>query len=354
MIEAAAEYSPEELVKNKTTPFLPDFCTLRAVFGTVVLAELLALILALARGAADFWTDLGLVSLLVQWVALTAVALLCLLRRPLSRLPDALAGIAAWLIVQAVALAASLTAAQRLFDTQATPDAFTPRVLAISGITVALALRYLHLHRQWRARLLSESRERLSALTARIRPHFLFNSMNTVASLTRRDPGLAERIVLDLSDLFRAALARDGTMSTLGEEIGLTRKYLDIEQQRLGDRLRVEWETGGLPLQLPVPALLLQPLAENAIYHGIEPAPQGGTVRIEGKIAPDGRIALAVRNSLPPAGLRTERSGHGMALANLRERLTACYGAPGQLLESEADNVRQVRIFIPATAPRIG
>jgi two-component system sensor histidine kinase AlgZ len=182
---------------------------------------------------------------------------------------------------------------------------------------------------QWRARVRAEAKARFEALQARIRPHFLFNSMNTIASLIRSRPAEAEHAVEDLSDLFRAALGSDAALSTLGTELDLMRRYLDIEKLRLGERLRVDMAVDDLPADLPIPALLLQPLAENAIYHGIQQLPQGGTVTVHGRREADA-VVLEIRNPQPPPSVRAAPR-NGMALANTRARIEYHFGTRGTL-----------------------
>lgn len=186
----------------------------------------------------------------------------------------------------------------------------------------ALTLRYLYVLFEWRRRVESEAQARFQALQARIRPHFLFNSMNTIASLTRSAPRVAEQVVEDLSDLFRTSLEESPRGSNLGRELELCRQYLRIERLRLGERLRVEWVLDGAPQDLPMPALILQPLVENAVYHGIEPAPGGGTIRIDARRT-DGRVRIQISNSLAGG---SAREGHRMALENVRQRLDAFFG----------------------------
>jgi two-component system sensor histidine kinase AlgZ len=161
------------------------------------------------------------------------------------------------------------------------------------------------------------------ALQARIRPHFLFNSMNTIAALTRTNPAVAEQAVQDLADLFRANLSEKRNTITLAEECEIARTYQRIEELRLGPRLRVEWKTGSLPSNALVPGLTLQPLLENAIYHGIEPQPEGGVVTVTGEMTGD-LITIVVRN--PVGDQQNEREGNRLALANIRERLELMYG----------------------------
>jgi two-component system sensor histidine kinase AlgZ len=329
--------------------FLPNFCSLRSAFVVVVSAELLAVVLAFASDAplADFWPALALRSLYVQWVAVLATVLLCALRRPLAGRSHAAAGLIAWLIIAATAAVVAL-AAVRLVPKAEAFDAgtFVVRSVAVAGIVAALLLRYLyHQHRQ-QERELAASRARFEALQARIRPHFLFNSMNTIAQLTRADPGLAEEVVQDLSDLFRATLADAERLTSLATELDLTRSYLRIEGQRLGERLRVVWDLEDLPDQARVPLLVLQPLVENAVYHGIEPAPEGGTLTIAGRYR-RGKLNLSVRNTLPPPGHASHRTGNQMAVENVRSRLAVRYGDAARLTVGRVDGEYQVRISIP-------
>ncbi len=331
--------------------FLPDFCAIRMVFAVVVSAELLAIVLTLGAFPlpGSFWSELSLRSLYIQWVALTLSALYCALRRPLGHLSHALAGIAAWLMILLVTAAVFFVAAWLGLSARPTSMAELANHLAIAGIVGAVLLRYLYEQHRERQRELAESQARLQALQARIRPHFLFNSMNTIASLTRVDAELAEQVVEDLSDLFRATLSDAGEMSTLEREFELARGYLRIEGQRLGERLRVQWDVDSVPGDARLPALLLQPLLENAVYHGIEPATDGGEITINGRCR-RGVISLAVRNSLPERPVRMVRPGNRMALQNVRERLDAAFGDGAGLVVGRVDGRYQVRMHFPREA----
>jgi two-component system, LytTR family, sensor histidine kinase AlgZ len=320
--------------------YLPDFCTSRAALAIVLIVELTAIVLALARlgadpaRAADFWADLARTSFFLLWVGLVCAALLCSSRRRLERLTVA-RGSAAVLALLTAAIAAISAAAywigrSRLaigsgaatfFPSQAWP--FVLRNVAIGFVIVAVALRYFYVTHQWRRNIEMRAAARVHALQARIRPHFLFNSMNTIASLTRSDPVLAEQAVQDLADLFRASLSDQRQTITLEEELEVARTYQRIEELRLGGRLRVRWDVERLPRDARVPGLLLQPLLENAIYHGIEPRPEGGTVSIVGELAGD-LITIVVRN--PVDERQSEREGNRLALANIRERMALLYG----------------------------
>ena len=210
-------------------------------------------------------------------------------------------------------------------------------------------LRYFYVQHHWQLRVASEARARLQALQARIRPHFLFNCMNTIASLTRSDPARAEQAIEDLADLFRATLSEERVLVPLAEELALVRRYLDIEALRLQSRLVVVWELAPPPEGALIPQLSLQPLVENAIYHGIEPAPAGGTIRIGGGIHGD-HMQIAISNPLA-AGGSTHAAGNRLAQDNVRQRLQAHFGDAGRLDISAGDGEYRVTLTLPlATA----
>lgn len=336
---------------SRQRAFLPNFCAIRMVFGVVVSAELLAIVLTLAAfpRAAHFWSELSLRSLYIQWVALSVCALYCLLRIPLSRLNHTQTGLIAWILILVVTAAVFLIARALGLPTASPTVPALFQHLAIAGIVGAVLLRYLYEQHRERQRELAESRARLQALQARIRPHFLFNSMNTIASLTRVDPELAEQVVQDLSDLFRATLGTTNTLSTLQREIELARGYLRIESQRLGERLQVTWDIDDLPADARLPALLLQPLLENAVYHGIEPATAGGEITVSGRYRDD-VVNIAIRNTLPSAGETAHRIGNQMAQQNVRERLDAAFGDDAGLVVGRVDGCYQVRLYFPVAS----
>jgi two-component system sensor histidine kinase AlgZ len=207
--------------------------------------------------------------------------------------------------------------------------------LLISAVLAGIALRYFYLDQELRLRQRAELEARIEALQARIRPHFLFNGMNSIASLIAVDPPAAEKAVEDLAALFRASLAQGATEVTLAEEVALCRSYLGIEQLRLGERLCVEWRLDGLPSELPIPSLSLQPLLENAVYHGIQALPDGGTVTVCGALEGD-EVRIAVGNPLPPAAGNGHR-GSGVALENIGHRLRALYGDDAAVVTSVAE-----------------
>jgi two-component system sensor histidine kinase AlgZ len=349
--------------------YLPDFCTSRATLAVVLIVELTAIVLTLARQstAVDLWTDLVRTSLFLLWIGLAGTGLLCVLRRALSRLTVA-AGSAAVLGLLALLVAAISVCAWAIGRTHlviesggaglfpASLGGFLMRNLWIGLVVSGLALRYFYVSHEWRRSVELRAAARVHALQARIRPHFLFNSMNTIAALTRTDPSRAESAVQDLADLFRATLSERHDTITLAEELEVARTYQRMEQLRLGRRLTVDWHTESLPGQALVPGLMIQPLLENAIYHGIEPRAEGGTVTITGEINA-GLITVVVRNPLG-AGPQ-QRDGNRLALANIRERLELMYGERALMKSGTFDGEYIVtlrfplieRQMTPSTAP---
>jgi two-component system sensor histidine kinase AlgZ len=218
---------------------------------------------------------------------------------------------------------------------------------AIAALIAAALLRYLFVLDQWQERVEAASKAQVDALQARIRPHFLFNSMNTIASLIRTRPAEAEQTVEDLADLFRAALGSGTAQGTLGEEIDLMEHYLRIEKLRLGERLRVDLDIAALPRELPLPRLLLQPLVENAIYHGVQPLADGGTIRVEGRRV-SGRVEIEIRNPLPPDAAPPR---NGVALANIRARIEYHFGKRGELSVEPGGGEYVVTVRLPDAGP---
>ena len=324
--------------------FLPDLCTARSVVTVVVVAQLTAFVLTLARpSGAEPLIDLLRLSLFLQWIALLSAGVLCLSRRWLVALPPPRA--AGWALVLLALVAAGFaeaawwTAHTTGIGTTLIPTGhaeFMLRTFGLSLIIGAFVLRYLWIRNQWRERVRAEAATRFSALQARIRPHFLFNSMNTIAALTRSDPVAAEQATEDLADLFRASLADGEVRVALADELELCRRYVRIEQLRLGERLRVDWQVDALPGDARVPGLVLQPLIENAIYHGVEPAAAGATVSVTGRVE-HGVVVVEVRNPLAPP--RTvPRKGLRIALDNVRERLQLAFPDGGALAVDERDD----------------
>jgi len=315
--------------------FIPDLCLARSVFFAVLLSELSVLIFVLASSSlpAINWGQLAGGSLFTQWVVLSSSALLCLSRTALSRLSLVAATAAALAIILLVTLITSLIAL-RLFPVTSGDAAamWVLRNVLVVAVLAGMVLRYFYLQQQLRWREQSEMQARLDALRSRMRPHFLFNTMNSIASLIASRPEDAERVVEDLSELFRVSLQDHSADTTLRDELYLCDLYLRIEQVRLGQRLQVAREVEDSVLNAFMPSLILQPLVENAVYHGISRIPEGGTVTITISGSND-CLRATVRNPQPDSQPVT--SGHQMALANIRQRLAGLYGDDGQLTITE-------------------
>jgi two-component system sensor histidine kinase AlgZ len=320
------------------------------VFAVVVIAELFAFVLSLAGNAHDPWSELGLASLFIQWIALSSAAVMCLARPLLSKLGDMAAALTSYLLLLLTTAVVSELAYrfamqdQNLYGIQ--HAGFLFRNLAISAILSALVLRYLYVRHQWRQQVRAEAEARVEALQARIRPHFLFNSMNSIAALRRSDAVRAEQAVQDLSDLFRVSLRNASERVMLEEEIDLARRYLRMESLRLGDRLQVEWSIDRLPRKRLVPSLILQPLLENAVYHGIEMLPGGGRILISGS-AEGRRISIVIRNPRATGSAEAHRKGNRIALENIRLRLQLAFGEQAGVALREVDDEFETTLYFP-------
>lgn len=320
-------------------PWVPDFCRLPTLFAVMVAAELVVLVLALAplhREPLDLLA-FSAGSLLSQWIALTSALLLCKLRAGLSRLPIALGALLAWSIPVLVSLVGAALLLQvdvglgdLLTGSRAHPWPFMRSIGLLTGLIGAAALRYAYVTEQWRQQVHAQAKSEVDALQARIRPHFLFNSMNTIASLVRKDPRRAERAIEDLSDLFRAALGAGEGESTLEEEVALVERFLAIERLRLGDRLQVNWHRDEpLPWSLQLPRLVLQPLVENAVIHGIALLAAGGTIDISLR-AERGELRVEIGNPCPVDA--TLSTGNTHAQQSIAQRLRYRFGTAASLV----------------------
>lgn len=321
-----------------------------AVVSVLLAGEGLALILALAPGAVgDRWVYFGLASLIVQWITLLALGALFVLRRKLARLQVqqlvwVVIGIllaSTWMVggLSWFALGDVLAAAQGAWL------GFFLRLTAIATIVGLLALAAFQNY--WRARHLAvrAKQSELEALQARIRPHFLFNTLNTGVALVHQQPDKAERLLLDLADIFRAALSSPREID-LQEELALARRYLEIETMRFGERLQVDWRQ---PENLPkakVPSLSIQPLIENAVRHGIERLPDGGDIRVEVSAEP-GKVVVIVSNPLPSAA--SANNGYKIGLKASQARIEAMTDGRGTLRVDSKDGRYLATMVLPWT-----
>jgi two-component system, LytTR family, sensor histidine kinase AlgZ len=324
---------------------VPDFRNAAVLLRVLVLSEFASLI-ALVSYAPD-----GFLALLRpgEYGLVFEASLLCIvsalyLASPMLQTVGYRSGV--WSVVLlSAAIAATLQVAARFLGAGDFPEGEV-RAAVVAAVMAASLLRYF----SWRQRALSPvlAEARLAALQARIRPHFLFNSLNTAVSLVRQEPKLAERVLLDMSDLFRALLSESRRLVPLTDEVRLAKCYLDIEQLRLGERLRVQWKDrcGDLVLQqVHVPVLILQPLLENAVRYGVEPFSSAAQVMV--MITSVGKeLTIEVRNSMPDVGSMPP-PGNRIALENIRERLSLQFDVAGSLVTTVDRNAFVVRLKIP-------
>ena len=345
--------APSDSDHKATQAYLPDFCAAGTVFVVVLIAELVAILLTLAAHDTPglFFIELARNSLFILWLAILSSAVMCLFRERLESAGKTRAFVLSFLILELLCLLlAELSYQLSLFfpDFVTIRDShfvFVFRIVAISSIVIALSMRYLYVSSEWRRSIVLEAQARISALQALIRPHFLFNSMNTIASLTRTDPQQAEEAVEDLSDLLRANLGGSGNRTTLKEELEVAAIYQRIEKLRLGDRLVVRWDVAQLPMRALIPSLVIQPILENAIYHGIELLPDGGEVKVAGKR--DGEF-LEISISNPVAeGEKRATGGNKMALANIRQRFELAYGSRATVELEDGGSSYAVKLRFP-------
>jgi two-component system sensor histidine kinase AlgZ len=318
--------SPKQLIDAKE--LIPDLCQVRAVLWLILFSQALVIVLILlSSGAQHFsWEQFGLLSFYVQWLVLVSAACLCRLRLYIPALSlNQLTGMS-FVLIQLVNLLVSLVTMFGMNDLllENYGADWLIRNQLISAILAALLLHYFYIQMQSRLHARSELQSRMQALQSRIRPHFLFNSMNIIASLIHVDPDKAEQAVEDLSELFRASLKMAGAQTTLQQEMDLCKKYINIEQLRLGERLSVKWQVNA-PEQTNIPLLTLQPLIENAIYHGIAPSEKGGVVSINIYME-QSRLHIKVSNPICTGQHQRHESGNQMALENIQHRLQALYG----------------------------
>ena len=333
-----------------SAPLVFDACQASVVLRAVLYVEgVLAVGLMFVAGSMADWvaraalvTGPALVST-VLWLILA-----CSLKTLLARLPWA-AQASAGIVIGALAGLAACGMLNMLGLVSPAPwvaSACAGALLA-AGLVAGLAWRV-------RGRTPAATAARLTELQARIRPHFLFNTLNTAIALVREDPAKTEAILEDLSDLFRQALAERPGSSTVGAEIDLARRYLNIEQIRFGKRLRVEWALDERVSAALLPPLILQPLVENAIKHGVEPSPEGAQLRVSTQLRR--QVALIKVTNTVPAG--QGRGGLGMALNNVRDRLRLLHDLEGGFRTALREGVYQVRIEVPmpanARAPESG
>jgi len=325
--------------QNPYPDALPDLRNLGVTARALIVVNLLALAAALvsARDLAGMLEEFVLDAALIEPPLVASLALLYATAPWLQRMSY-------WgSCAVAIAVVLAFTAATHTALAGFAAGGGLGRALVIAAATGGAVLAYLRLHRKAHSPALAEAR--LQALQARIRPHFLFNSLNAVLALVRRDPRRAERALEDLADLFRALMSDSRSLVRLADEIALVERYAAIEQLRLGERLRMSWDLDNAPVDAMLPALVLQPLLENAVYHGVEPGAGTGDVlvRIERR---GERVHVLIENPWHGAA-DGHRAGNHMALDNIRERLMLFFDDEARLEARVEDARYRVEIEIP-------
>ena len=326
--------------QNAATTLLPNFRNVGVILRVLVIVTALTLVAAVLQssnwtGMVQRWVGIGAT---VQPIAIFSVLFLGAANSWLHSLEYRLA------VVLIVAAEFAITLLVLRFDALITETGmgYTARGIFLAVATTLVLLGYFNLRNRALSPALSEAR--LQALQARIRPHFLFNSINAVLSLIRADPKRAETALEDMADLFRVLMADNRDLAPLENEVELCRQYLALEQLRLGERLRIDWHVDKMPGDALMPPLVLQPLLENAVYHGIEPSIAPGVISVNIYHVRD-QVHMVLRNPYRKDG--SHHAGNKMALGNIRERLALHFDAEASLEARVGDNEYEVHITIP-------
>lgn len=320
---------------------LPDLRNLGICLRILVLVNLMALIAAIlhANSLGEAMRALAEISITLQPTLLMSLLLLYAINPVLQKLSYVWG---AAIVIASELLLTSMThyLGLSLFGPESMPPLM--RVWLLTIIATLIVLGYFHLRHRALTPAIAEAR--LQALQARIRPHFLFNSINAVLSIVRSDPKRAETALEDMADLFRVLMADNRELVPLAQEIALSRQYLALEKLRLDERLNIIWEIDNIPPDALIPPLVLQPLLENAVYHGIEPMPEGGAITINIS-ASRKEVNLVLSNPCPAQG--SHHAGNKMALGNIRERLALHFDAEASLTSKTSADSYEVHIVIP-------
>jgi two-component system sensor histidine kinase AlgZ len=310
----------------------PSFCDWRLLLTVIVITELCVVLIGLGHGGLPGLKWLVMASVYANWMALFCASGVCLTSAWISRLSPRGAWIGSWIVVNLLALA--FASAAWLAVAVARPGTigdslgmFVFKSVFAVALVAVVFFRYLEIRARWKLDLIAQAEARVQALQARIRPHFLFNSLNTIASLIPDDPVNAESATLDLADIFRGSMRRADQLIALSDELILARQYLDMEQRRLGSRLEVEWRVGELPPGVAVLPLILQPLLENAVAHGVQARSSGGKISVYGRSEGE-HVVITIGNPLATEGADT-----GVTAWQSETFVSACHSRldPGQV-----------------------
>lgn len=334
---------------------MSNLCTAESALRTIVAAEVLAIILALASAASSYQASLMKLlytSIFVQCVALSSLVVFCLLDKVIRKSSMKRQVLIAFIVTLTLTLLVSIATImidshQKVGVLHYWDTPFMLRNLFVAAVITALALRYLYIQAERDAHVRADSSAKYDALQSRMKPHFLFNSLNSIAMLVHHDANQAEEAILDLADIFRTTLDQRNRIP-LREELDVTLRYLRMEGLRLKKRLNIVWDMdrNTLPFDMEIPPLILQPLAENAIYHGIHPREEGGTLGISLYDAGE-RLDVVFTNPVPPEGASAHQKGNHIAQENLKNRLRLAYGDRANLKIKRSQHQYRVSFSIP-------
>jgi two-component system sensor histidine kinase AlgZ len=351
-----AENKTEPLKESGTASFWPDFTSYSLTVRMLMMVVLASFVIALSRASAvgsEIVEDFIITVSLGVLITFFGLAVLRLGSSHLQEMSSLRATLAVTIILVVVTIAALEGVAWALYAFRAGPYPLAEqhgwnlfRIAAIASLVGAFLVRYVVVDYRAEMEIQAKQADRLQALQSRIRPHFMFNSLNSVASLIRHEPEMAEQALEDLADLFRVLLADARKMVPITVEGELARQYLEIEKIRLGERLSVRWTASNVPRSALLPSLTLQPLVENAVYHGIEPSSAGGTVIVR-QWSEGETLNILISNPLPEIQNKAHRKGNNIALDNVRERLERHFGGRALLRNGERDGTYEVQVRIP-------
>ena len=339
ILSAFHESAPTQGVGSGVKPLVFDACNIGVVLRAVLFVEL-AVAVAVMFSSANFIDWLALMAFVTGGALPATLAWLltgCVAKRLLARLEPTVQ----YIVAVALGAVAGLYGCGLM--NLAGLLAPAPWLASAGAGAMLSAVLVAALVMRAKGRMPADTAARLAELQSRIRPHFLFNTLNSAIALVRAEPAKAETLLEDLSDLFRHALMESTESTTLADEIGLAKRYLAIEKVRFGERLRVQWALDASAEMAKLPPLLLQPLVENAVVHGVEPSPSGADIKITTQRR-GSTVVIKVTNTVP-AGQGT--AGHGVALRNVHERLSLMHDVQAQFRSGLHDGVYQVRMEVP-------
>lgn len=324
---------------EKNTPavdfYLPNFCSWQGLGSLTSISVLVALFITLIRWQANqsFLLELLLITIFLFWVSFSCAVTLCVSRRWLVILSRHVAIALTYLLILSITVLISSLAwrvneellATHIFQST-TREFFIINNFAVAAVVTTVILHYLSVLHRWRLRVESEARANMQALVSRIRPHFLFNTMNTIAELTRTDGEAAESAIVDLAELLRFTMHQSDQWVTLEQELDICRTYIRVEQLRMRERLQVNWQLDDHLMHCQVPLLCLQPLIENAVKHGAEYMIDQRAINVAVSQVNDQILCARIENPFDENAQSISPSGQRLALNNIRERLQLSYG----------------------------